>query len=680
MAAVSFRRVVWSAALLLSCCWPRTAAAQAILLDRPVKAGDLTVFPGIDEPLAYYYVSDKPHLATTTDGGPQFSFLRYVENVRSGADQPEAREGEGGGIVHALVALAVTPEQLRDAQRELQRTRPGARIVGPVVYRSGKFGLVTSFLDPESGLSRKVVGLGNAPLLDGEKAAVSLHLTKLGAKVLWESFQTPTPDISFTFEMDIQGFRSPKRALIEADFDQIYEHEAFGAGIASSFLAAEIKTAFDDLQRKGAIKVTQIGEDAQLDQLVATAYNKLIEMMFEPLNGTGTPDLASLTGAAGGGSSLLDRATAMYDKGRAEAKEQNEAARKRRAEGAEGAAERAKRRRDAAKRLRESADELDKSVKEAKAGGGESPEYAASLERYAQGFREEADEADAEAVDEEKQASETGQEASAPPFAIVAAYEMKRVRHRGLFRIDLNKYTSDTMTLRFDENIGDLRRLAADKEHFRQVNLDDPLYRQREIVAFVDGLNSQDFGKYVNFVTLQMRKRHHGGDQTLDEVRIDRNNFNREGNAFKVLYGWKGDDDRRRWLDYEYRTLWSFFGGAEVELPWQAGSAPAINLAPPFQRLPVTLEATDMEVLSKAGVRAINVKLYSTVAGKQTVRQETLNATKGELSRTVELIVPKDAPDYEYEIEWMLQGNRRLTSGRQHASAGILFVDGLPES
>ncbi|MFQ5647298.1 MAG: 50S ribosomal protein L22, partial [bacterium] len=42
------------------------------------------------------------------------------------------------------------------------------------------------------------------------------------------------------------------------------------------------------------------------------------------------------------------------------------------------------------------------------------------------------------------------EEVSPPPFAVVAAFEMKRVRQRGKFTIDLNKYTSDSITLRFD--------------------------------------------------------------------------------------------------------------------------------------------------------------------------------------------------------------------------------------
>ena len=147
-------------ALGLSLAVALPAQAQQVLLDKPIKAGELTVFPDLNDETVYYYVSDKPRLSTNSNGQPQFSFLRYVDNVRTGADQPEAREGDGGGIVHALVTLSVSPDQIRDAQRALQRLKPGAKINGPVVFRAGKFGLVSSFKDPDGKLSTKVVGLG----------------------------------------------------------------------------------------------------------------------------------------------------------------------------------------------------------------------------------------------------------------------------------------------------------------------------------------------------------------------------------------------------------------------------------------------------------------------------------------------------------------------------------------
>jgi hypothetical protein len=590
------------------------AAGQQILLDKPVRAGELTLYPDLNNENEYYYLSDKPRLANDDNGAPQFSFLRYVENVRSRADQPEAREGEGGGIVHALVALSVTKDQVQEAQREIRRVKPEARVSGPVVYRSGKFALVSSFVDEEGDFTMKVLGLGNAPILDGQKAAVSMRLTKLGSKVLWESFQTPTPDISFSFEMEVGGFRSPHRAEIVANFDQIYSHQSFGVGLATKYLAAEIKGSFDELRREGAIKVNQVGGDEDMEKLINMAYKKLTEMMFQPIGGTGNPSIESLSKMRKG-KSPLDRASEMLKR----------------------------------KETGKPATTLSKNLDEAKKKKG----GAAKTKK-------------------------PGRETEPPTFAITAMFEMKKVRHTGIFRIDLNKYTPDNITLRFDENIGDLRSLMADGNHFRQVNLDDPLFKQREIVAMIDGVNASDFGEFMNFVTVQMRKRHESGKETYDEIRIDRRNFNREGNNFKLLYGWKGDNDRRRWMSYDYRTEWSFFGGHTVADDWQGGTAGAINLAPPYQRRSVELEA-DPEVIADAGVRTITVKLYYYLGDSEQTEQVTLNAFKGELSKRVDFFLPKNQYEYEYEISWRTRGQGSLTSGRRQSSDAILFVDELPE-
>ena len=85
--------------------------------------------------------------------------------------------------------------------------------------------------------------------------------------------------------------------------------ESFGAGIATNYLAAEVKDAFDELRTTDAIKITQVGEDAQMDAVVGTAYKMIQDRMFEPLGGTGTPSLDQLTAQGGGQTSLLDRAT-----------------------------------------------------------------------------------------------------------------------------------------------------------------------------------------------------------------------------------------------------------------------------------------------------------------------------------------------------------------------------------
>ena len=37
------------------------------------------------------------------------------------------------------------------------------------------------------------------------------------------------------------------------------------------------------------------------------------------------------------------------------------------------------------------------------------------------------------------------------------------------------------------------------------------------------------------------------------------------GEVETVVYGWDGDDDRDRWLEYDHRVRWSYAGGPVVE-------------------------------------------------------------------------------------------------------------------
>jgi hypothetical protein len=669
---------------------PGAAAAQQILLDRPVRAGELTVFPDLNDASVYYYVSDKPRLATDANGRPQFSFLRWVQNTRSGADQPDAREGEGGGIVHAVVELGVTQDQLRQAQQELQRVRPGARIQGPVVYKSGRFGLVAAVADPTTGLSQKVLGLGKAPILDGEKAAVSILLTKQGAKILWESFNTPTPDVSFTFEMDMAGFRSPMKGVIEANFDQIYEHRAFSVGVASSYLSGEIRGAFDDLTRSGAIKVTQVGADEKIENLLNVAYQKLTDMMFAPVGGTGTPSLGALEGATGNQPSMLDRATQQLQRSREETRAENERIRRENREEEERAEARRRERAAAGGGTTTTAvagetagGPPDSRTAGGGGGGAASDESPPTPVTGRSRVTPPADRghgaASRLAGDPDPDRPRRREEQTEPTFAVVAAFEMRTVRQRGTFRIDLNKFNADNITLRFDENIGDLRALKNDRTHFREVNLEDALYVQREIPVSVDGFNAQDFGQFVNFVAVHLRKKHAGGAVTDDEVKIDRKTFNSEGNAFKLLYGWKGDNDRRKWLEYDVSTTWSFFGGHEVTTPARTVTQGQLNLSPPFQRRTVELQG-DPGALSAAGARAVTVKLWYRLGAREQVKQVTLNPARGQLSDRIEFLLPADSWSYDYEITWRLAGNRTASTGRRAGQDAILFVDELPTS
>ena len=492
-------------------------AQQQILLDKPVRAGELILFPELKEKGNYYYLPDKPQLASHPEGDPIFSFLRYVKNEETAADVNSAitESTVGGGIVHALVELKVPDQMVKAAEKALRRVDSRGKIVGPVVFKSGTVSLISSVAKPNGDFESKVVGLGNAPILENQRSAVSVHLNKLGSKILWETFNTPTPDFSVHFEMEVEGYLSPKRVLIEADFERIYKHETFEAAVATPVLSAEINAAFDDLFDSGAIKVTQVGDDEELNKLKETAYNQLINLIFDKVGGTGVPQLNELL--PNNEKSMLDRATEQLQRARQETRDEN-----RRIDRME------ERRRREEMYARRSARTRADGIRES---GGHDP-----IQRQEQQENQE----------EENEDENTPQREAMPSLSVAVSYRMKQIKRAGTYKVDLNKYTETTRTLPFDYNLGNVRKQC--EECFREINADDPLMKQREINASLGGTDIEDF-KHVNFVNVVMRKEHQNGQQTVDEIKIDKSAFNSNGNFFKMLYGWKGDSNRKQMVE-----------------------------------------------------------------------------------------------------------------------------------
>lgn len=623
--------------------------SQNFLLDKPVGAGDLTLFPDIDNGDNYYYMPNQVQIATQPDGKPMFSFIKYVRNTEgsAGTGTQISRSDEAGGIIHAVVSLKVTNDQIKDAERALRRIKSNGKIVGPVIYKSGTVMLISSF-NKEGENVRRVVGLGTAPILEGQNCAVSVHLAKEASDILWATFETPTPDFSISFEMEIEGYLSPKRAEIKANWDKIYSHHSFQAAMASTIMSAEIVAAFDELRDQGAIQVTQVGNDEQIDKLVESAYNQLANLMLDKIAGSGVPDVKNLF--PGSNKSMLDRATENLEKARKEANDYNnkqEQLYNERLKADNQARSRAQTSRDSANRARNR-------TFVAPAGQTMSTGEQAPATKEAKG----------------------PERMSVPGLSIALSYRMKKEKRSGEFRINLNKYTQETRMNRFDQNFGALISQAKCPDCFRRVNLDDPLYQQREINARIDGsINSEDFGKYINSVEVLMRKTHQNGQQTLQGIQVNKQLFNDKANNFVMVYGWKGDDDRSKWLTYEYKTRWSYFGGASTETDWTKTESAVLALAPDYVRKPVYIEA-DGDFFNKEKIRAAEVTLFYKINGKEQSRRVTLLPKESGLSQMDEVVLPRDSNEFEYEIAYFIKGqNAPKVMPRQKTNYGRIYLE-----
>ncbi|WP_394750116.1 hypothetical protein [Spongiimicrobium salis] len=633
--------------------------SQAIVLDKLVKAGDLKVFPSIYNENEYYYLSDQVRLAKDKNGKPQFSFLRWVENESTTDSEASYKdsEGAGGGIVTALVELRVTDEQRQEAEQELRRINPRGKIKGPVMYRGGTVALVSAFNAENEEFSQQVLGLGPAPVLDGQKASVSIQLTKKGAKILWESFKTNTPNIVFKFNMEIEGYNSPISANISFEWEKIYEHKNFQAGIATPVLAGEVEVAVEDMINNNTIKITEIGEDEDFDEIRTTVMEIVRTEMFESQENSSTPSLAQFNSSSASRPSMLDRASTLLNRQRQDYER-----------------DRNRRETNAARRNTPVRENNPVENTTTNTENEDSEDEDTDIEPRAGEAVRRASPSDEPSEVPPYEGTNTSDtpEPQAPSIAIAASFSFKQIKKTGRFNLSLEKSLLRNQVINFDEGIGRIKC----KDCFRMVNLDDPLYKQREILAFIDGMNTADFGQYINFVNVLVQKKHQNGDITQREIRIDRKNFN-QGNNFKFdPYGWKGDNNRSKWLEYKYKTTWSFFGGHEVSTPWTKREAGSIALTPPFQKKDLYIE-TDNSLVEDYNVRFAEVKIFYTQGDKEKIERVRIDFAKEDLSKRVSIVQLGDQLDYQYEVKWFMKGRAPLVQEKMKASDETIYLSNI---
>ncbi len=725
--------------------------------------------------------------------------------------------------------------------------------MGPVIYRSGTVSLV-SFM-PEEQQKVNVLGVGKAPILEGDNIAVSMILDKKNAKILWEMMKMPTPPVSITLDMIIAGYQSPVEFSIEMDFSKIYNHETFQGAFGMPIFSAEINKTTQELKESGAIRVTMIGEDQAMEKVMSTIENKLIDMCFTSFGSEQGAKWDALSKPSyAGGKSMLDdvnkNSNALFDyasKSLSDKPEPSRAstpAREERNSGAQNsggnqpasvskpkdipkpsggalppsssqpvkkenvseknststtsnslpakegnsaqqgtanspisklASDPSKssttitKERDrpqdpwpdssapastsssdkpdpqnttpsatsSSSNTQESAGKPDplnpRSVSPSSTSPGTqtSPEkpdpqnpppvlqpassnsQSSTSQNSAQsGTTQTASSSSSGATQTQPRNSSqnsnssgnstaqvAGETAGAVTSAVLGAattaatsmtpvglglnllksikvsavYQTKSIKHQGKYTASAKHYFTTSLPEVFSGNIGKIDCA----ECFREINLWDPLYVQREITTFVDG-DTKDFEQYINYVTLAIRKKHPKGDITTDDIRVDRVNFNTMGNNFRVMYGWMpGDADRKKWLDYEYKIQWSFFGGGTIDSAWTPTTQAAITLTPPLIRRSVKIEA-DSARLAEQDVRVIDVRIFYSLGGQEQVKQVTLVPSKDMLATEIDFAQLKNSPAYEYEINWLLNDNSNIESGRKAAKGNLLYVDALP--
>lgn len=262
--------------------------AQLPLIDRGVQVNGLWCFPLYGDTLHYVYLPFEADLAKHPDNTPKFSYMRYVMNnpTASVGSSSSIAEADGGAILNFLV-LYKTPDELISDTQKLLRERlknDSIKIRGPIVLDKGRYSLVSSLVTGDSLVQkRQLLSVGNAPVFENSSIALSFGLTPHTSKIMMENFKMNTPDLSLVFDMEFSGLTEDYDAELEINWTDVKKHQGFNAGGSIYFVSADVKVAFDELFKQQAVKLKVVGNNANLEGLLNTVYEKLLALLFEPV-------------------------------------------------------------------------------------------------------------------------------------------------------------------------------------------------------------------------------------------------------------------------------------------------------------------------------------------------------------------------------------------------------------
>lgn len=267
------------------CLIPLSSKAQ-IAIDQGIRAGKLWCFPKVNDPNVYLYLPGEAHLAMDEAGDPMFSFLRYVINEASNSTESSSISKAGGGaVLNFLVEYQTPQEDIVLAQDTLQEILENDEIIvaGPILFDQGKYTLISSILkDGQSEKEWISLASGNAPVLEGNRIALSFELSPERSKLMLESFKSAAPDLSLVFELGFSGLTDGFEAEMEVNWSEVSTHTSMEASGNYYYVSAQAKAVFDELIQDRSIVLRTKGEDINMQGLIQTVYDKLLTLLFQP--------------------------------------------------------------------------------------------------------------------------------------------------------------------------------------------------------------------------------------------------------------------------------------------------------------------------------------------------------------------------------------------------------------
>ncbi|MBX2876364.1 MAG: hypothetical protein KTR30_29870 [Saprospiraceae bacterium] len=257
-----------------------------------------------------------------------------------------------------------------------------------------------------------------------------------------------------------------------------------------------------------------------------------------------------------------------------------------------------------------------------------------------------------------------------------AGYTYREIRQEGISKFSFNKRTALDRHHFITFNIGDLfKKYGENPKVFKTVNLADPDFEQREVYIGLDGQLNTAFKHMVNNVTVVLKKEHEDGTETLAQQLVRQDSLGAV-QPLKFVYGNRKDTDRSQWLHYQYKTIWHFQGGGQMETDWETSASAMISLFVPYEHRTVFLDG-DVKSVWEKDIQAIVVSIEHPFFDQKKVQRQIIR--KGDVldSKNFQLTLAAGQYSCDYEITWVSRKGNKSKKGLD--KFGVILIDEIPQ-
>ncbi len=268
-----------------------------LLVDRAQQVDGLWVVPNRDDPNRFNYLPQVARISRNDDGDPLFSLTFYISEEAVAVDEDEGVahsivSADGGAILHVLMEYGTDPGVVNRAEQSLRRRLDNDEIsiTGPVIFDEGTFSVISSVLTSEGARSATMLAQRPAPVLEGQRVALSFELEPRLANILLATLKTATPDLSVTFDLSFHGLTEAYNAEMIIDWKKTKDSLQAAAGVQVYVVSVDAQAAIEKMFQGGAIKLVVSGDDDAMESIVQLAYNKALEIMYAPIEVEDVPE------------------------------------------------------------------------------------------------------------------------------------------------------------------------------------------------------------------------------------------------------------------------------------------------------------------------------------------------------------------------------------------------------